>query len=102
MTFGGDGQGGVKMRYNCDMKTKPLTFLSKIKSLFTFSGNEPEVKKEYRSNGKLKSEENLKNGKVDGRATNWYKSGKKKLQVYHKNGNRDPLGWPEIKRTHCL
>jgi len=27
MTFGGDRQGGVKMRYNCNMKTKPLTFL---------------------------------------------------------------------------
>ena len=39
MTFGGDGQGGVKMRYNCDMKTKPLTVLLSLAFLFLFSGS---------------------------------------------------------------
>ena len=39
MLVGGDGQGGVKMRYNCNMKTKPLTFLLALTFLFLFSGS---------------------------------------------------------------
>jgi len=39
MTFGRDRQGGVKMRYNYDMKTKPLTFLLALTFLFLFSEN---------------------------------------------------------------
>jgi len=51
------------------MKTKPITFLLSLTFLFLFSGNdfvygeEPEVKREYWENGKLKREIHFKNGK---------------------------------------
>ena len=50
MLVGGDRQGGVKMQYNCDMKTKLLTFLLAFTFLFLFGGSvfgQEEVKKEY-------------------------------------------------------
>ncbi|SVE53449.1 uncharacterized protein METZ01_LOCUS506303, partial [marine metagenome] len=37
MPVGGERQGGGKMRYNCHMKTKPLTFLLSLTFLFLFS-----------------------------------------------------------------
>jgi len=39
MPVGEDRQGGIKMQYNCDMKTKPLTFLLALTFLFLFSGS---------------------------------------------------------------
>ena len=35
----GMGKVGVKMRYNCNMKTKPITFLLAFTFLFLFSGS---------------------------------------------------------------
>ena len=73
------------------MKTKPPTFLSKIKSLFSFSGAEPEVKQEYWDNGKLKIEAHYKNGQKEGVETGWYESGEKNYEVNYINGKREGL-----------
>ena len=69
---------------------KPLTFLLALTFLFLFSGSvfgeEPEVKREYWDNGKLKSEIHYKNGKREGLGTTWYKSGRKRYLRHYKNG----------------
>ena len=63
------------------MKTK-LTFLLALTFLFLFSGSvygeEPEVKKEYWDNGKLKSDIHWKDGEKEGLKTLWFESGEKK------------------------
>ena len=57
----------------------PLTFLLALTFLFLFSGSvygeEPEVKREYWDNGKLKKETHYKNGKEEGVVSVWYKKG---------------------------
>ena len=71
------------------MKTK-LTFLLSLTFLFLFSGSvfgQEEVKKEYWDNGKLRSEFHYKNGKPDGRWTEWDEDGKKTFQGVFKDGN---------------
>ena len=57
------------------MKTKQLTFLLALTFLFLFSGDvvgeEPEVKREYWDNGKLKIEGHYKNGKLEDNNRCW-------------------------------
>ena len=71
-------------------ETKPLTFLLALTFLFLFSGSvygdEPEVKKKYRKNGKLQSETHWKDGEREGLKTFWYKTGKKKYTKHFKDG----------------
>ena len=82
------------------MNAKSLTILLSFTFLFFLSGNgfvygqEPEVKKEYWGNGKLKSETHYKNGKLHGPLTEWYKNGEKKMEGHFKNGKRERL-WME-------
>ena len=45
MPIGGDRQGGVKMQYNCDMKTKPLTFEQENKIVMLVIKNAMAMKK---------------------------------------------------------
>jgi len=54
-----------------------------------FDEENPEVKKEYWDNGKLKREVHLKNGKPEGLETWWYESGEKNLQTHYKNGKEN-------------
>ena len=72
------------------MKTKPLTFLLALTFLFLFCGSvfgqESDVKKEYWNNGKLKSESHYKDGKLDGRKTEWHEDGEVKSVGYYDNG----------------
>ena len=93
------------------MKIKQLTFLLLLTFMFLFAGSlygeEPEVKREYWDNGKLKSEVHynglgafwyrsgnklsetpLKNGKGEGLETIWYESGKKKSEKHYEIGTR--------------
>jgi antitoxin component YwqK of YwqJK toxin-antitoxin module len=42
-------------------------------------------------NGQKKSEENYKDGKQDGLATEWYKNGQKKIEINYKDGKEDGL-----------
>ena len=82
---------------NIEMNTKPLKLLLTITFLFLFSGNgfvygqEPEVKKEYWENGKLKSETHYKNGKFDGPWIVWSESGQKRFEGHFKDGKLDGL-----------
>ena len=73
------------------MNPKPLTFLLSLTFLFLFSGfvfgQEPEVKREYWDNGKLRTEYHFMKGLV----TDWYKSGKKESESHYKNGKLDGL-----------
>ena len=78
------------------MKTKPLTFLLALTFLFLFSGSvfgeEPEVKREYWDNGKLKSEFHYKDGIPNGTWTWWHRSGKKfKVVNSYINGKANGL-----------
>ena len=77
------------------MKTKQLTFLLSLSFLFLFSGSvygeEPEVKKKYWKNGKLKSETHYKNGEEEGLSTRWHKNGNKQLETHYKNGEEEGL-----------
>jgi hypothetical protein len=78
------------MPHNKTMTTKLLTFLLALTFLFFFSiftfGEEPEVKKEYWKNGKLKIEVRFKGGKREGLTTAWYESGEKKREAKIKDG----------------
>jgi len=104
---------------------KPLTFLLSLTFLFLFSGlvsaQEPEVKREYWDNGKVKSEFRYKNGKKnsvftersitkkskyqylwgdvgeDGFYTEWYETGGKSVEQHHKDGKLDGvhISWYE-------
>ena len=63
------------------MKSK-LTFILALTFLFLFSGSvygdEPEVKREYWDNGKLKGDIHWKDGEKEGLKTLWFESGEKK------------------------
>ena len=77
--------------------TKPITFLFALTFLFLFSGNgfvygdEPEVKREYWDNGKLRLEGNYRDGKLDGLSTYFYENGIKMFEVHFKYGKKDGL-----------
>jgi len=77
-------------------ETKPLTFLLALTFLFLFSGSvfgqETEVKKEYWDNGKLRSEEHYKDGKLEGRMTWWHESGEKRSEEHFKDGKKTDFG----------
>ncbi len=85
----------TEIKYPRCMKTKLLTLLLSLTFLFLFSGSvfgeEPEVKKEYWDNGRLKSETHYKNGKEEGLETFWYKTGKKKNETHYKNGKENGI-----------
>jgi len=72
------------------MNAKPLTFMLSLTFLFLFSGlvsgEEPEVKKKYWDNGKLRSEKHYKNGKLEGLRTGWKKMDRKKASTIIKKG----------------
>lgn len=86
---------GDSMPHNKTMVTKLLTFSLSLAFLFSFSGfvysEEPEVRRGYWDNGKLKSEVSFKNGKLEGKATAWYENGKKRNETHFKNGEVDGL-----------
>jgi antitoxin component YwqK of YwqJK toxin-antitoxin module len=82
-------------------------------------GEEPEVKREYWDNGKLKSEVPhnglatfwyesgekerevpIKNGKSEGLSTTWTRSGKKRWENQYKNGQLDGLSIDFLKNKH--
>ena len=48
-----------------------------------------EVVKEYYDSGKLKREENYKNGKLEGITKSYYESGALKTEIYYKNGKAE-------------
>ena len=50
-----------------------------------------EVVKEYYDSGKLKREENYKNGKLEGITKSYYESGALKTEIYYKNGKAEGL-----------
>ncbi len=50
-----------------------------------------EVKKEFYPNGKLKSETNYKNGKLEGVATIYYKNGQLLDEETYKNGEAEGI-----------
>ena len=52
---------------------------------------------EFHENGKKKSEENFKDGKLDGLYTWWYENGQKEAEGTYKDGKKDGLwtGWYE-------
>ena len=54
-------------------------------------GDEPEVKREYLDNGKLRSETHYKDGKKEGLHTVWYKTGEKWYVYHYKNGRPEGL-----------
>ena len=45
----------------------------------------------WREDGQKKSEENLKNGKLDGLAVNWHKNGQKDMEGNYKDGEMEGL-----------
>ena len=77
------------------MKTKPLKFLLALIFLFLFSGfvydGEPEAKKEYWENGKLRLERHYQDGKLEGLSTYFYENGIKMLEVHYKDGKKEGL-----------
>ena len=72
------------------MKTKLNIFLLSLSFLFLFSsfvyGDEPEAKREYYDNGKLKSVIYYKREIKEKLGTYWYESGIKKSTRHFKNG----------------
>ena len=74
---------------------KPLTSLLSLTILFLFSGEvsgeEPEVKKEYWDNGKVRLERHYRDGKLDGLSTYFYENGIKMFEVHYKDGKKDGL-----------
>ena len=86
------------------MKPKPLTILLSLTFLFLFSGfvygQEPEVKKEFWGNGKLKKETHSVSGEKNGLETVWYESGRKREESNFKNGEKDGVStaWDEEGR----
>ncbi len=50
-----------------------------------------EIKKEYYPSGKLKSEVNYKNGKLEGIFMDYYKHGKLKYEANYKNGKEEGI-----------
>ena len=82
------------------MNPKSLTFLLSLTFLFVFSGfvfgQEPEVKREYWGNGKLKEEKHYENGKHR-KTTFWRESGEKWGEEYYENDKpvRSTLFWEE-------
>ena len=91
------------------MHSKPLTLLLILFLLFPFSGNgfvfgeEPEVKREYWGEGKLKSERHYKDGKADGFLTIWHKNGRKHFKTHFKDGKKDGLAaswYPDGKKRY--
>jgi antitoxin component YwqK of YwqJK toxin-antitoxin module len=74
---------------------KEIIFLLLFTLLFLFSGSvygvEPEVKKEYWRNGKLRSETHYKLGKIEGRETWFYRTGEKLEEVPGQNGKKEGL-----------
>ena len=77
------------------MKAKSLAFLLSLAFLFLFSdfvfGQEPEVKREYWENGKLRNEIHYKDGKRNGLWTTWHESGKKSSEYMYKDGKQEGL-----------
>jgi antitoxin component YwqK of YwqJK toxin-antitoxin module len=72
---------------------KPLTFLLALTFLFLFSGfafnDQPEAKREYWENGKMKSETHYRNGKRDGVSISWYVHGEKEYEGYYQSGKKN-------------
>ena len=50
------------------------------------------MKKEYWDNGKLRSEEHYKDGKLEGRMTWWHESGEKRSEGHFKDGKKTDFG----------
>ena len=77
------------------MKTK-LTFLLSLTFLFLFSGSvygqeEPEARRSYWGNGKLKDETHYLNKKKQGSAIMWYENGNKQREALFNNDKREGL-----------
>jgi antitoxin component YwqK of YwqJK toxin-antitoxin module len=63
-----------------------------------------EVVKEYYDSGKLKREENYKNGKLEGSTKSYYERGALKTEIYYKNGKAEGFAktYFESGETYCI